>query len=385
MIRDDIFNTIKYAIWGTGKASVDQQVFDEMKKHSIAALLIPCLSTVEMSSELKKQWMDYAVQQVSYNTKYRYEQIHIQLTVPYVVLKGTTAAQYYPYPEYRAMGDIDIMTCREDVDIACKQLTDSGYHIVQNIYKEISLVKNGVSIDLHRQFASLNNINYVKYLDDLIIEHINPTHVLPDQINGLVLLEHINQHLEGGLGLRQIIDWMMFVDKDLPDDKWPEFFELVKNIGLVKLAVVCTHMCEIYLGLSSRKWCADADVTLCDQLMDYVLACGNFGNKKNKTEKDISINALTYLRTPKAWFGLLQRQGLVNWNAAQRHTALKPFAWIYQWFRYVSKGLKREQAISKIWAEHSAAKKKMALFDALGVKTATKDLVKYKDGKYVKE
>ena len=34
MIRDDIFNTIKYAIWGTGKASVDQQVFDEMKKHS---------------------------------------------------------------------------------------------------------------------------------------------------------------------------------------------------------------------------------------------------------------------------------------------------------------------------------------------------------------
>lgn len=384
MIDHGLSDTIKLALWGKGHASPDQHVFDEMKHHTIAALFAPYLSDAEMGSELKNQWMQHILQQVSYYTQYKYEQSWLPLTVPYVILKGSSAAKYYPHPEYRTMGDIDIMTRREDFNTACSQLVDNGYHIVNEIYKETSLRKDNICVDIHRQFASLNNPDHVKFLDDLIIENINPTHVLPDIVNGLVLLDHINQHLESGIGLRQIIDWMMFVDKSLPDGKWPEFYELAKKIGLDRLAVACTHMCELYLGLSPHKWSAEADTELCEQLMDYVLTCGNFGNKK-KTDTDISETAFTYARTPKAWFGLLQRQGLINWKAAKEHKFLRPFAWIYQWLRYISKGLKREQAVSKIRAEYTAARKKMALLDALGVKTATKGLVMYKDGKYVKE
>ena len=246
------------------------------------------------------------------------------------------------------------------------------------------MIKDGIQIDIHRQFASLNNPDHVKYLDDLIISNINPSHELPDYINGLVLIDHINQHLEGGLGLRQIIDWMMFVDKCLPDEKAPEFLAEAERIGLDKLAVVCTRMCEIYLGLSPREWCAKADVKLCEQLMDYVMACGNFGNKK-QTDADISEKAFTYASSLKSGFGLLQSQGMINWGAAQRHKILRPFAWIYQLFRYIIRGLNREKAASKIKAEYAAARRKTAMLEALGVKTATKGLVMYKDGKYIKE
>ncbi len=384
MINNELLGAIQFAIWGKGQASVDQHVFDEIKKHTITSLFAPCLSNCELPAELKEKWKRSILQQVSYYTHYKYEQSHLPITVPYVILKGSSAAQYYPNPEYRSMGDIDIMTHREDYDIACKQLIENGYQVINDIYKETSLIKNGISIDLHRQFASLNNPDYVKYLDDLIIQNINPSHVLPDPINGLVLLEHINQHLEDGIGLRQIIDWMMFVDKCLPDEKWPEFYELVKNIGLEKLAVVSTRMCELYLGLPTRKWSASAEIDQCAQLMEYVLACGNFGNKKN-SDADISETAFTYTRTPKAWFRLLQKQGLINWKLAQKYKIFKPFAWIYQLIRYASRGLKRDQALYKIKEEYVSAKKKMALFDALGVKTASKGIVVYKNGKYVKE
>lgn len=385
MINNELLSAIQLAIWDKGHVSVDEHLFEEMKQHAIAALFTPCLSKVKIALELKEKWKHYSIKMVSYNAYGKYEQSRLVLTVPYVILKGTSAAQYYPYPEYRALGDIDIMTRREDFDVACKQLMDDGYHIDNEIYKEICLTKKNICIDLHRQFASLNNPDQVKYLDDLIIENINDTHILPDPINGLVLLDHINQHLEGGIGLRQIIDWMLFVDKCLTDEKWPEFFELAKNIGLEKLAVVCTHMCELYLGLPHREWSSKADLALCEELMDYVLECGNFGNKKTKSETNISINALTYIRAPKEWFKLLQQQGLVNWNAARKYKTLKPFAWVYQGIRYASKGLKRDKAFTKIRNEYIAARKKMALFDALGVKTATKGLVVYKDGKYVKE
>ena len=120
--------------------------------------------------------------------------------------------------------------------------------------RETGFIKNDIIVELHRSFAKLNNADHARYLDDLIITNINPTHELPDPVNGLVILEHISQHLVNGLGLRQIIDWMMFTDKCLPDEKWPEFREMAQKTGMEKLAVVVTRMCEIYLGLPCRNW-----------------------------------------------------------------------------------------------------------------------------------
>lgn len=384
MNNHTIFEIIKKSIWGIGTATADEDIFEEMKKQAIATLPGNCLSSLGLSSELERAWKKYIILQTSYSTQSTYEQTILPINVPYIILKGTSAAQYYPHPIFRTMGDIDIMTRREDFDLACKQLLDNGYHIDKDIYKEVSLSKNGIIIDLHRQFASMNNPNHVKFLDDLIIENINPTHILPDLINGLTLLEHINQHLEGGIGLRQIIDWMMFVDKCLPDEKWPEFLELLNKIDLEKVAIACTKMCEIYLGLAHREWCADANPDLCRQLMDYIISSGNFGNKRN-TDSDVIENALSYTYSPKAFIKLLQKQGMTHWRAAQKHRILRPFAWIYQLFRYISKGIRRDKATSKIKAEYAAAKRKTNMFNALGIKTASKGIVKYIDGKYVKE
>ena len=110
------------------------------------------------------------------------------------------------------------------------------------------------------------------------------------------------------------------------------------------------------------------------------MSCGNFVNKK-KSDSDISEKAFTYARSLKAVFGLLQSQGLINWEASREYKILRPFAWIYQLFRYLSRGLKREQAALKIKEEYIAARRKTAMLDALGVKTVVKGLVMYKDGK----
>lgn len=379
-----IFDLIMLSLWGAGVASVDQDVYIEMKQHAVATLPASCFSSIGLSVELEREWKALILKQISYNLQSSYEQSKLPISVPYVILKGTSAAKYYPYPQYRTMGDIDIMTRREDLGIACKQLVENGYRVVKELNREISFIKNGIVVELHKRFATLNDPEQAKYLDDLIIDNITPLHVLPDNVNGLVLLEHIDQHMEGGIGLRQIIDWMMFVDKCLPDEKWPEFLVFSEKIGLEKLAIVCTRMCELYLGLPQRKWCAGADTTLCEQLMDYIMACGNFGNKKTSDEA-ISENAIAYASTLKMFFSLLQKQGLKNWKAATYYKFLKPFAWIYQAFRYASKGIRREQAIGKLKDEYTAARRRNKLFEALGVKTMAKGNVIYRDGKYIKE
>ena len=384
--KHEILFLINASLWSIGdcRVSVDYVLYDALKSHSIIALSASILSRLDFHDDLYELWKNSIYAQIAYNVNCRRIQSSLSLSVPYVILKGTEAAKYYQYPMHRALGDIDIITRHEDFDIALSELLDAGYEIEKNYDREIGLTKNGVMIELHRSFAKLNNPMHAEYLDNLIIQNINPTHILPDSVNGLVLLEHISQHLVNGLGLRQIIDWMMYVDKCLSDEEWPRFRVLARNIGLETLAIVTTRMCELHLGLPERKWCESADRDICDQLMEYVLECGNFGNKR-VNDRGNTENVFIYARNPMALFKLLQKQGLKNWRATSDFPVLKPFAWCYQAARYLHKGLSQNNAEIELREAFTEAKKRRAMFDALGVRQDSKGLVVYKDGKYVKE
>ena len=381
----NLYTVIKKALWKVGTVAADKTVYEELKFHTVAALAAPILPELNLSKELFREWEKACVRAYTNYHRCLFAQNSLPVTVPYVILKGTSAAQYYPHPEYRAMGDIDIMTRREDFHAACDMLLNNGFE--ENMSAEFErhreFSKQRILVEVHSYFASLNDPCQAMYLDDLIIENINPTHVLPDAVNGLVLLEHISQHLEHGLGLRQIIDWMMFVDKCLPDEKWPEFRVHAQKTGLETLAQTATRMCEIYLGLSQHSWCAGADESLCTQLMDYVMSCGNFGSKW--TEDDSRVKLITYSRTPRAALKLFQEEGLKNWEAASHHRALRPFAWVYQAGHYLKKGLSQDGTASTLKAQFHAARQRNALFDALEIKQRSKGLVVYRDGKYVKK
>ena len=146
------------------------------------------------------------------------------------------------------------------------------------------------------------------------------------------------------------------------------------------MAVVTTRMCEIYLGLSHREWCTDVEESLCKELMEYLFDCGNFGNKRTEY-RDYSESVFIYARGPVELFKLLQVRGVHNWKAAHDHPMLRPFAWFYQAGRYTNKSLAQRNARSEIKAAYLESRKKLELFDALGVRQDSKGIAVYKDGK----
>ena len=158
---------------------------------------------------------------------------------------------------------------------------------------------------------------------------------------------------------------------------------MAHSIGLEKLAIVVTRMCEIYLALPTHAWCKDADEKVCKRLMDFILLSGNFG-RRYIGENGPGASVLAYARTPFAFIRLLQERGLVNWKAAQNHRFLIPFTWIYQLGRYMNKVFGRENAIFELKEEYEIAKSRILLFDMLGVKQTSKGLAVYRDGKYIK-
>ena len=388
-MQDNFTAFVRFCLWGGEAVPADEKIYEEMKLHAIAALPAGVMNLLPMPGELRREWQAEIYRMIAANVTYRHIQADLPVHVPYVILKGTSAAMYYPHPQYRTMGDIDIMTRREDYAAACEELKRGGCREITDSLETARgrhrqfVTDEGVIVEVHAQYAHQNDPEKAKLLDDLIISGIREDHVPPEEINGLVLIEHINHHMENGLGLRQIIDWMVYADKCLTDEKWPAFRALAEQTGHEQLALVTTRMCEMYLGLTSRRWCAGADPAVCAKLMEYVLANGNFGRKQGDDSRN-SQRFLSSARTLRGMFRFLQDRGMMTWPAAQKHRILRPFAWMHHGFRYLNKGLRRKGTLAKLKAEHEAARERNELFDALGVAREEKGLVHYKNGRYVK-
>ena len=116
--EEAMLSLIQAAFFGKEiKDKITEETFLEMKRHAIVALPASVLLSSNLDESLLQEWKFSILQVVTYNTQYMDFLSKLPITVPYVILKGTSAAQYYPHPEYRALGDIDIITSREDYQI----------------------------------------------------------------------------------------------------------------------------------------------------------------------------------------------------------------------------------------------------------------------------
>ena len=192
--------------------------------------------------------------------------------------------------------------------------------------------------------------------------------MLPELPNGLVLLDHMRNHLISGLGLRQVIDWMIYVNKVLNDDYWnTTFMAVVKEKEMYKLAITATKMCIQYLGLPNTiTWynVAEADDSLCTDLINYIFSSGNFGCKKGDSGR---IETITTVMRRRGIFRRLQFAGEHNWKAYKNHHWLKPFCWFYQIFRYARQGLESRRNAAQLKSNMNAAKERTELLNKLGV------------------
>ena len=265
--------------------------------------------------------------------------------IPAVILKGSAAAQYYPKPQLRHMGDIDLLVAPEDHEKAFRLLCASGYRNLQELggsdRRHIAFSDDdGTEIELHRFFFAEDRSEQREPFDAWLHESMKNIEtvdvcgysvpVFPPLQNGLILLEHIRHHLSSGLGLRQIVDWYCFVQQVCDDGFWENCFrEKAEALGLDQLAVVMTGMCRKYLGLTERiTWCGDAEAELVDALADYVLKRGNFGRKlTGKARKTVST--ARRFSTPAEAFAYLTAAGSVHMKAAGLRP-VKAVAWLYQ-------------------------------------------------------
>lgn len=295
--------------------------------------------------------------------------------IPMVILKGCAAAIYYPNPSLRAMGDIDFLVPPEHFDRAKELLAQNRYEIEDDprAPRHMHVHKDGISFEQHRFFSS-EGIEVEGYITEGISEieersiYGSVFPMLTKLANGLVLLGHMVQHLKTGLGLRQVIDWMMFVHAELDDALWNTAFQKAANeTGLETVAVTMTRVCQLYLGLTdSIRWCQYADNELCEELIENLLSSGNFDRKRGT---GFAVESVTSNIARKGLFRYLQTAGEYNWKAYHKHKWLKPFAWFYQICRYAKKGIQAKRG-GKLKEDLVRGKQRSELLKQLKIKNS---------------
>lgn len=391
MMHQALFDIVKASLWNTPcelPDSADLNVLhEEMHMQAIAALPDGWVKqSVSLPPALAEKWKKENMRQIMFFLRILYLQdalINLLETegLHPVILKGCAAAVAYPQPELRAMGDVDILVPLEEFDRCLQIMTAHGYTIpVEEHFKgyHVNLRKDGIHFELHHRPAGVEDNQRGEYLMQVITQGFQSiakrevsectVPMLPPLQNGMVLLLHIEKHLKEGLGLRQIIDWMMFAHNHLDDDTWKNAYQTVfAKGGLEELAMTVTRMCQIYLGLSTEKitWCAKADRKLCDSLMEYIMEQGNFGVKERKTGH--GANVLSRNGIGMDFIKNLQRNGERNWKVLEKYPNLRCFAWTYQICHYVYSAFFRENAITRTWQDFKTSTKRKHLLKKLGM------------------
>ena len=228
------------------------------------------------------------------------------------ILKGTGLSHLHPVPERRMCGDIDIWIAGKR-DGIIKAFVDAGIPIYDVIYQEC---KAGVFLDTEVEIHFHPSKMYNPFLNarmQRFFKRNSPirrdvTITYPDaKFNAVFCMAHMFHHyLEGGIGMRQMMDYYYVLRELSPSDR-ESVMKSLKRLGMKRFtASVMTSMWYNF-GLEEEYYLCPRDRKHGGKLVNDVYSMGNFGvmDRRNYTYDGESKWA-TFLRKNRRVFSNLR-------------------------------------------------------------------------------
>lgn len=210
-----------------------------------------------------------------------------------VLMKGLSVAGRYSVPEHRAVGDIDLFfDSPGDLAKANAWAREHGTGLEDFYAKHLVFTFRGVPIENHSRLCDFRHKEYNRRLDKIVGRELASvafaagpygTLELPPTLYAFFLLCHKAEHVvEDGLGLRQVCDWAVFLDREGDKIDREKFCSWVSALDLWRLAGAFGRICVERLGLDEGKLpfaLRAGDDKGCALLLGQMMAGGNFGRQ----------------------------------------------------------------------------------------------------------
>ena len=314
--RDILLSLIRNALWGVPVESISEdidwkQVCRLAHQHTLIGLLAVGIQSLPQeyrpNGKILVQLQAYLMRNI---------QAHMLITrrlgqtlellrcegIEPVLLKGHGLALNYPDPMSRQSGDIDLYVGREEYERAveaCLKKYDVGNHEAENI-KHYNFINQGVTVELHRIAETLpgvaSNRRYQAWTESCLSRsELRPvdiegvvTLLPPYRFDAIYVMYHAWHHfVNGGIGLRQICDWTMYIHR-YHDRLDAELLESdLKSFGLLKVWHMFAWIAVNRLGLPADE-CplyAGKYAAHSDRMLDIIWGDGNFGRYSERSAR----------------------------------------------------------------------------------------------------
>ena len=189
--------------------------------------------------------------------------------ISYILLKGISLAAFYPVPEYRQLGDVDIyINDKEMFNRANALLLANGYtkddeisdHHQGYLYK-VPQTGRTMILELHYRIVGLYQYAPVnKIVDDVFaantfspaMQTVNDRNypVLPPTEYTFYMIHHMLKHyLYSGFGIRLLCDFTFFLGHNYTAIDFAQIHTWCKESKILHLYEIILETCRIYLGL----------------------------------------------------------------------------------------------------------------------------------------
>ena len=299
-----LFKLIANALFGANATidleSVDfEKLYSEAKHQTVLGITFDVLpdSARDYNKAIYDEWQCRTFHVLKNNVTQMYanaelEKIFSDAKIDICTIKGFASAYYYPNKNLRQMGDIDFIVPINDIP-KCKELLKANefvcidedelhsYHIGYKKGKTHYEMHKNVTelLDEEGKITSLVSTifdNSVKLpFDNFTLTAPNPV------LHGIIMLLHMQKHMitGGGIGLRHLCDWAVFVN-NFDTNEWTEKFEpILKELGLWTFAKAMSKVANLYLKMPQKNWFEDIDEDLAEDLLCDIMLGGNFGYK----------------------------------------------------------------------------------------------------------
>ena len=222
--------------------------------------------------------------------------------IPVVLVKGQSLAQDYLEPERRQPGDIDLLLMPASYEAAKAVLLPKATKVLEEqaeIWHQ-GMHFHNIEVEIHGSVSTLISKRLDRKLAVLLEEQFDGRTFpsvsiggagipVPEaDFNAIYIFVHFLQHYwSGGVGLRQLTDWMVFVSVHKRDIHPVILEQRLHEFGLLHLWKVFTGFVQEYLGCPAEKLplAAKPDPKKNARIWKYIRRTGNFGKNQDRSRK----------------------------------------------------------------------------------------------------
>ena len=201
-------------------------------------------------------------------------QFYNEYGITMMLLKGYGLSLYWPTPNHRPVGDIDVFLLKEVLYNSKAQLLTDGIwrEADQLVYEKLGIKiesnhehhtcfsYKGIMVENHYDFINVRAHKDAQQIEDKLKELISVRgesslnslgFLVPSpDFNVIFLIRHLGQHFAGErVTLRQLLDWGLFLKNEGSKVDWKKIVPFLKQMGIWTFFNQTNAICEDILGI----------------------------------------------------------------------------------------------------------------------------------------